>query len=62
LDIQGVIQGGRTAGIWELGDDGNAVEMELFEPVPAPALRREAQHVGRFLGRDLSARTRRTRT
>jgi len=55
-----VLLGGRIAGVWELGDDAG-VEVELFEPVPIPALQQEAQHLGRFLGRELSVTTRRAR-
>jgi hypothetical protein len=56
-----VILGGRIAGVWEFGNDDGAIEVELFEPVPAPALRREARHLGGFLGHDVAVRSRSAR-
>jgi hypothetical protein len=34
-----VLMGGRVAGVWEFADDGTAIDVDLFEPVPVAALR-----------------------
>ena len=49
-----VLRGGRVAGVWELDRGASRIDVEAFEALPRSALREEAEHLGRFLGQELS--------